>query len=287
MKISVIIPTYNRVTLLPRAIDSVLRQNISELEILVVDDGSSDDTEQCIVNNYPDIRYIKQDNLGVSAARNNAIKQAKGEWIALLDSDDEWLEGKLMAQLDELNQTGLKVCHTQEIWIRNGVRVNQMDKHKKTGGFIFQNCLPLCAMSPSSIVIHRNVFEDIGLFNESLPACEDYDLWLRLTALYEVAYLEQAFIRKYGGHEDQLSHQHWGMDRFRVIALDKLLTNTKYTQSLSKQNIDAALKMLLKKLKILLKGAIKHNNRTLIDECRAKLQYWQSDIKLDEDITQC
>ena len=282
MKISVVIPTYNRITLLPRAIDSVLSQNVSNIEVLVVDDGSSDDTEQHIINQYPEVTYIKQANLGVSAARNSAIKQAKGEWIALLDSDDEWLEGKLIAQLNKLNQTGLKVCHTQETWIRNGVRVNQMDKHKKIGGFIFKNCLPLCAMSPSSIMIHRDVFEDVGLFDESLPACEDYDLWLRITALYEVAYLEQACIRKYGGHEDQLSRQHWGMDRFRVIALDKLLRNAKYVQSLSKQNTDAALEMLLKKLKILLKGAIKHNNQHLINECRTKLQYWQLDSDFDE-----
>jgi len=260
--------------LLPRAIDSVLAQNISRLEILVVDDGSNDGTESYIRDHYPDITYIKQNNLGVSAARNKAIKQAKGEWLALLDSDDEWLDGKLIAQLNELKNTGLKICHTQEIWIRNGVRVNQMDKHKKSGGNIFNECLPLCAMSPSSIVIHQGVFDEVGLFDESLPACEDYDLWLRISALYEVAYLEHPYLRKYGGHEDQLSRQHWGMDRFRVIALDKLLKNAKYVEKLSNQNIDAALAMLLKKLKILLKGAIKHNNQDLMKECQTKLDYW-------------
>ena len=287
MTVSVIIPTYNRITLLPRAIDSVLMQGMPDVEVIVVDDGSTDGTEQCVYENYSDVRYVKQPNLGVSAARNIAIKQAKGEWIALLDSDDEWLEGKLTAQLSELNKTEVKVCHTQEIWVRNGVRVNQMDKHKKSGGYIFNNCLPLCAMSPSSIVIHKDVFDDVGLFDESLPACEDYDLWLRISALYEVAYLEQPYLRKYGGHEDQLSRQHWGMDRFRVIALDNLLKNTKYVEKLSKKNVDAALIMLLKKLKILLKGAVKHNNQLLITDCQTKLDYWEQSINEGEGRQLC
>jgi len=274
MKVTVVIPTFNRAELLARAIESVLIQKL-DLEIIVVDDGSTDHTEQLIGNNYPEVRYIKQSNQGVSAARNFAIKQASNEWIALLDSDDEWLPHKLVSQLAELKKTNLKICHTQEIWIRNGVRVNQMNKHKKHGGQIFKHCLPLCAMSPSSIVIHKSVFDDVGLFDESLPACEDYDLWLRIAAFYKVAYIEEPCIRKYGGHEDQLSRQYWGMDRFRVIALEKLLNDPHAVACLDYDSKLATHNMLLKKLKILLKGAIKHDNQELIVECQLKLANWE------------
>ena len=274
MQVSVIIPTFNRIEVLPRAINSVIKQGLDNMEIIVVDDGSTDGSSDLVRNQYPGIKLIIQKNLGVSSARNTAIKQAQGQWIALLDSDDEWLDGKLVAQLSKLAETQLKICHTEEIWIRNGVRVNQMNKHAKSGGYIFKQCLPLCAMSPSSIIIHRSVFEHVGGFDESFPACEDYDLWLRICALYEVAFLETPFIRKYGGHDDQLSRQYWGMDRFRVNALDKLLNRTDFTDQLSCENQDAAIAMLLKKIKILLKGAIKHNNVSLEAECRDKLKKW-------------
>ena len=117
-----------------------------------------------------------------------------------------------------------RLCHTEEIWIRNGVRVNQMKKHAKSGGWLFQRSLALCCISPSSVLIHRSLFEDYGDFDESLPACEDYDLWLRITARESVAYVEVPQIYKYGGHEDQLSRAFWGMDRFRIQALEACLT---------------------------------------------------------------
>lgn len=241
-----------------------------EIEIIVVDDGSTDDTKEMLASDFPDVHYIFQGNSGVSSARNTGLRAAKGEWIALLDSDDEWLPHKLKAQFELLENTELKVCHTEEIWIRNGVRVNQMNKHKKSGGWIFEKCLPLCAMSPSSIIIHRDVFDDVGDFDESLPACEDYDLWLRITSRYEVAYVKDACINKYGGHEDQLSRQFWGMDRFRVLALQKIL-NPQLESILKPIDRGLALNMLEKKLNILLKGATKHSNQALINECQQAL----------------
>jgi glycosyltransferase involved in cell wall biosynthesis len=277
MKLSVIIPTYNRAEVLPRAIDSVLLQegiDRSQLEIIVVDDGSDDDTETVISQRYAETVYIKQSNHGVSAARNTGLHAAKGEWIALLDSDDEWLPGKLKAQFHALEQSKLLVCHTEEIWIRNGVRVNQMKKHQKQGGEIFEHCLPLCAMSPSSIIIHSCVFEDIGEFDETLPACEDYDLWLRLAAKYSVSFVDEACIRKFGGHEDQLSRQYWGMDRFRVIALQKILDSNQSTPILSSDMRLSALNMLLEKLRILQIGARKHQNSELIRYCDQALARW-------------
>lgn len=269
--VSVIIPSYNRAHTLPRALDSVLAQTRPADEIIVVDDGSTDDTAQLIARNYPQVIYLKQQNFGVSAARNLAIQQAHGEWLALLDSDDAWLPQKLEKQLSLLTeQPAFKIIHSDEIWIRNGVRVNQMKKHAKCGGWIFQHCLPLCAISPSAVMIHRELFNEIGLFDETLPACEDYDLWLRITARYPVLYCDEALITKHGGHEDQLSQKHWGMDRFRTQALIKCLNDCE----LSNTDYSAAREMLVKKLKIMLKGAKKHNNHTLINELQPLLHTW-------------
>ncbi|MBL3619114.1 MAG: glycosyltransferase family 2 protein [gamma proteobacterium endosymbiont of Lamellibrachia anaximandri] len=224
MQISVIIPTYNRVDTLPRALDSVLSQHLAPDEVIVVDDGSTDETAELISRRYPQCRYLHQPNQGVSSARNLGIREAQGEWIALLDSDDAWLPQKLQLQSEALKaEPGHLICHTEEIWIRNGVRVNAMHKHAKSGGFIFDRCLPLCAISPSSVILHRSLFDSVGLFDERLPACEDYDLWLRICATEPVLFLSEPLITKYGGHADQLSHKHWGMDRFRIQALEKIV----------------------------------------------------------------
>ncbi|NOR81544.1 MAG: glycosyltransferase, partial [Methyloprofundus sp.] len=253
MQISLIIPTYNRCLTLKRALHSVLQQTVCPDEIIVVDDGSTDDTVAMLSKEFPQLSTISQDNKGVSAARNTGIQRAQGQWIAFLDSDDTWLTEKLATQMCALQKApDIKVCHTEEIWIRNGVRVNAMNKHKKTGGWIFKNCLPLCAMSPSSIIIHRSVFDDVGVFDESFPACEDYDLWLRITAQYPVLFIEQPLINKYGGHDDQLSHQYWGMDRFRIQALEKIIAQ----QDLSRENKNDATLMLLKKARIFKNGAL-------------------------------
>ncbi len=279
MKLSVIIPSYNRASLIGRALDSVIAQelpeSISEMEIIVVDDGSTDETVTALAGYMFKIQYIKQVNRGVSAARNAGLDLASGDWVALLDSDDEWLPGKLIKQFALLEQEKLKVCHTEEIWIRKGVRVNQMQKHKKSGGRIFAASLPLCAMSPSSIIIHREVFDDVGGFDEELPACEDYDLWLKITARYSVAFVEQACISKYGGHEDQLSHKHWGMDRFRIKALEDILSST-HNHFLTTEEQQLALSTLLKKLEILLSGARKRDNSKLEKDCMSKLGLWSN-----------
>jgi len=252
--ISVIITTYNRENTIERAIDSVLVQNHPADEIIIVDDGSTDHTGQLIKRKYPNLNYIRQNNQGISSARNLGISHCTGNWIAFLDSDDEWLPSKLQDQIKALqNQPEYKICHTDEIWIRNGKRVNPMKKHKKSGGFIFKKCLPLCVISPSSVIIHRSVFEDHGIFDESLPVCEDYDLWLRLCAFLPVLFIKKPQIRKYGGHQDQLSRKYWGIDRFRITALEKIIKNPK----LSPKNKELAIRVILEKIDIYILGANK------------------------------
>ncbi|MFI3155001.1 MAG: glycosyltransferase [Methylococcaceae bacterium] len=259
---SVVIPSYNRRDLLKRALLSVYSQTLSAAEVAVIDDGSADGTDIMLRREFPQVNYFYQDHLGVSAARNLGIQQTSGEWLAFLDSDDEWLPEKLFNQQAALAANPeYRICHTEENWIRNGVPVDVPKKYAKAGGWIFAQCLALCAMSPSTMLIHRSVFTDIGLFDTRLPACEDYDLWLRIAADYPVLLLEQPQINKYGGHEDQLSQAFWGMDRFRISALQKIID----AGQLSEQNRQAAVNMLVKKAGIYLNGVTK---RGKTDEAR-------------------
>jgi glycosyltransferase involved in cell wall biosynthesis len=273
VNISVVIPAYNRVDLLPRALDSVLLQTLAPGQVVVVDDGSDDTTREMVAENYPGIDYIYQQNKGVSAARNTGIQAAGGDWVALLDSDDAWLPEKLLQQAHALERGSYKVCHTNETWIRDGVRVNQMTKHEKHGGWIYPHCLPLCAMSPSSVLLSRAALNDVGLFNESLPACEDYDMWLRLCSRYQVLLVDEPLVTKYGGHEDQLSRKYWGMDRFRIQSLENMLIKG----SLGSSDYSLTLEMLLRKLRILRGGAIRHRNHDLISTCDSMLLRWAGD----------
>jgi glycosyltransferase involved in cell wall biosynthesis len=250
ISVAVIIPSYNRAELLCRAIDSVLAQTYAAAEIIVVDDGSNDQTGALIPRYYPQVRYLYQPNRGVSAARNRGIAHARSPWLALLDSDDVWLPQKLERQLSTLPQDYF-ISHTDEIWIRRGKRVNPMKKHAKAGGWIYRHCLPICAISPSAVVIHRSVFEQVGHFDENLPACEDYDLWLRICARYPVYYLDEPLLLKYGGHDDQLSQKYWGMDRFRIQALEKILEHGQ----LNPVERQATLVTLIDKLTIYGQGA--------------------------------
>ncbi|HXK57940.1 MAG TPA: glycosyltransferase family A protein [Gammaproteobacteria bacterium] len=252
--ISVVVPTFNRSGTLRRALQSIARQTRAPDQIIVVDDGSTDDTRQMVTSRFPQAIYLHQPNRGVSSARNLGINSASGEWIALLDSDDEWLPGKLSAQLELLGSLpDYRICHTEEIWIRSGRRVNQMKKHTKCGGDIFLRCLPLCVISPSSALIHRSLFDRIGLFDESLPACEDYDLWLRICASHPVAYVTTPQVVKYGGHQDQLSRRYWGMDRFRIAALEEIIQSG----SLTGEALSAARAMVSRKARIVAGGAAK------------------------------
>lgn len=278
MRISAIIPTYNRSASLARALDSVLAQTHPATEIIVVDDGSDDHTAQLMASDYPQCRYFHQANRGVSSARNLGIAHAKGEWIALLDSDDAWLPDKLAQQTAALMaKPEVRICHTEEIWFRKGVRVNPMRKHKKQGGRIFQQCLPLCVISPSSVMLHLDLFQEYGDFDTELPACEDYDLWLRLCAHEEVLFIEQPLTIKYGGHPDQLSHRYWGMDRFRIQSLEKILRST----TLSEADRHAALTVLIEKAGILAQGAEKRERH----QRAARYRQLQSDYQARLDLT--
>ncbi len=278
---SVVIPTYNRVHTLRRALDSVLVQTKAASKVCVIDDGSTDETASMVESHYPNVTLVRQANQGVSAARNRGLSLVETPWVAFLDSDDEWLPEKMAAQFNALSQQPhLGFCHTEEIWIRNGVRVNQMKKHQKSGGDVFERSLDLCCMSPSSALIHRRLFDLYGHFDDALPACEDYDLWLRISAHEKVLFVPEPMIIKYGGHDDQLSRVHWGMDRFRIKALEGVLQ----TGQLSPIKTQQAHRVLMAKLKVLLNGARKRGNQEVLSVYGEKYTLWDGFLELTDEI---
>ena len=268
---TVIIPTFNRAAFLPRAISSVLAQKGVEFELIIVDDGSTDNTPALLESFVAQqkIRPFWQANQGPSSARNLGIQEAKGEWIAFLDSDDEWMPGKLKAQLEFFRKNpDHLLCQTEEIWIRNGKRVNPMKMHQKYGGWIFEKCLPLCVVSPSAVMMHRKLFDEIGLFDESLPACEDYDLWLRIAARHPIGLIEKPYILKYGGHADQRSREFPAMDRFRIQSLSKILREG----ILNAEQVKAARETIQEKAEIYIQGALKRGKEKEAEKLRKILQ---------------
>jgi glycosyltransferase involved in cell wall biosynthesis len=193
-------------------------------EVIVVDDGSSDGTAAALERFGSRVRYLHQPACGVAAARNRGARLATGAWVAFLDSDDLWRPEKLTRQLaHHARHPALRASQTGEVWIRNGVRVNPCRHHQTPDGDIFAASVARCVVSPSAVLMRRDLFAALGGFDESLPVCEDYDLWLRLGLSEPVGLLDEPLVIKRGGHADQLSRRHWGMDRFRVAALVKLL----------------------------------------------------------------
>ncbi len=220
--VSIIITTYNRRSYLKAAVESVLAQDYPDKEVIVVDDGSTDDSAE-EVSPLP-IRYVWKENGGISSARNRGISLAQGDFIAFLDVDDLWKKGKLSMQMRAMEEGQRLISYTDEIWIRNGKRLNQKFRHRKHSGLIYEYCLPLCIISPSSALVSRAIFEDVGLFDETLPVCEDYDMWLRITCRYPVLFLDKPLIIKRGGHPDQLSRAYEAMDTYRIKSLVKMLS---------------------------------------------------------------
>lgn len=224
--VSVIIPTYNRADLVKEALDSVLAQTIDglEMEVIVVDDGSSDNTRAVIESRGPPVKYFCQPHQGVSAARNTGIKAASGTWLAFLDSDDLWLPEKLQGQLNFFRfHPNWRICQTEEVWMRNGLRINPRDYHRKPSGYCFSALLERCLISPSAVMLPRSLLDEVGLFDETLPACEDYDLWLRIGCRYPIGLVQQPLVVKRGGRSDQLSTTVAALDKYRITALVKLL----------------------------------------------------------------
>lgn len=260
MDICVIIPTFNRFELLKKAVKSVIEQTYKAKQIIIIDDGSSDNTKR-ICEIFPQVEYFYKKNGGVSSARNEGIKKAKCEYIAFLDSDDEFMPQKLSLHVKaHLQNENLQISYTNEIWMKNNCIQKQPKKFKKYSGYIFDKCLDYCIIAPSSVFMRAKIFDEVGLFDESLQVCEDYDMWLRILHKYDILLLEQELTIKHSRSDDQLSTKFWGMDTFRVKSLQNLYPHVNSIQQILIKNV------LIKKLNILIKGAKKHKNDILLQK---------------------
>jgi len=249
---SVIIPTYNRRHLFDIALKSVLNQTYKDFEVIAVDDGSTDHTNE-VIKNFDDFRvkYLYQENHGVSHARNRGLEISRGKFIAFLDSDDRWVPRKLQRAKELIDRyPDICIFHTDEIWYKGGRLLNQKKKHKKPSGYVYLKALPLCCVGMSTAIVKRELFEKIGLFDESMQACEDYDFWLRATHSFEVKLIDEKLTVKDGGRTDQLSAQ-WGLDKHRIKALEKMLCSN----SLNEEEYKCTLGELVKKCQIYASGA--------------------------------
>ncbi|MCA1961107.1 MAG: glycosyltransferase [Desulfomonile sp.] len=263
--VSVIIPTYNRAGVIGRAVRSVLAQSHRDLELIVVDDGSTDGTAKALAEFSHEATILRQPNRGVSSARNLGISHAKGELIAFLDSDDEWLPDKVARQVERYRVTDSSfVCHTDEIWLRDGKPVRQKAIHRKQGGRFFERALERCLISPSAVMLSRALLDRVGWFDESLPAAEDYDLWLRITAFHAVEYVPEPLVVKHGGLPNQLSMTVPAIDRFRIRAIEKIIADP----LLSAEYRQAARCELIRKCAVVAGGAAKRGNTADADYYR-------------------
>lgn len=267
--VSVIIPTYNRRRMLFDAVGSVLAQRDAALELIIVDDGSTDGTwEDLHRGELADVIAAAPCNCrvviertahrGPAAARNRGAAIAQCEYLAFLDSDDLWAPHKLVRQFAYMRvHPQFPLAQTQECWIRNGRRVNPGLRHIKCAGDIFAPSLRTCLVSPSAVMMRRDLFEEMGGFDEELPACEDYDLWLRILCRHQAGLLDQALVTRRAGHPDQLSATVPALDRYRIRTLLKLLANCELTTA---RRIAVA-EVLAERCAIYAKGLLRRNRR--------------------------
>lgn len=263
--VSVIIPTFNRSHLLERAVLSVFNQTVQCSELIIIDDGSTDDTQD-LLNKLSrsaklSFRVYHQPNRGPAAARNSGVHKATLPFIAFLDSDDHWHKQKIEIQYKMLvSCSDFRISHTQEKWLRRGRHLNQKKKHIPQHGHIFNHCVQLCGVGMSTVMMEKSLFDQVGPFDVSLQCCEDYDLWLRISCRFPFLLVDNSLTVKEGGREDQVSFQYsLGMDRLRIYSLRKLLDSN----MLDCHQHFMALRELKKKISIFGTGCLKHNNNEI------------------------
>ena len=200
--------------------------------MIVIDDGSTDGTAEHLTSLGKTIRIERIEHRGPAAARNRGVALARAPLIAFLDSDDLWAPTKLERQLAFMRANpGCAISQTDEIWIRNGRRVNPGVRHRKRAGDIFIDSLRTCLISMSATMMRTDLFRSLGGFDEIMVAAEDYDLWLRILIDHEAGLLDEPLVTRRGGHPDQTSATTPAIDRFRILALTKLLADDRLSPS--------------------------------------------------------
>ena len=247
--VSVIIPTWNRSPLLLRAVKSVLTQSYSPQEILVCDDGSTDDSKNKIMKlNNERIKWIAGDHTGLPAAvRNWGLKVARGEWIAFLDSDDEWLPDKLEKQLRVLTKSKLQACSTNAFRYENNIKIEKII-NSKSKLISYSDLIINNQIISSSVIIHRSLIDNVGYFptEDKLKAIEDYAYWLRIAARSDFAFICEPLV-KY--HNDPSSSIRYISERDPIkqkIYVLQSFIDWSNRNNIPEQYIDSALKELNK-----------------------------------------
>ncbi|HUY26128.1 MAG TPA: glycosyltransferase [Candidatus Binataceae bacterium] len=227
-EVSAIIPAFNRRAMLREAAASVLAQRGARFELIIIDDGSTDgtfdDLQRLQAEHRATLHIERTPNRGVAAARNLGGALARAPLLAFLDSDDLWMPHKLARQLEFMRaHPECAISQCGERWIRGGRRVNPGLRHRKRAGDLFLDSLRTCLVSPSAVIMRADLFRAHAGFDESMRACEDYDLWLRILAAHEIGLLDEVLAERRAGHFDQLSATVPALDRYRILALAKLL----------------------------------------------------------------
>jgi glycosyltransferase involved in cell wall biosynthesis len=275
-EVSVIVVTHNRRAMVREAVASVLSQRDARFELIVVDDGSTDGTgddlealaaKQRNAARRPSIQIVRAaQNCGVAAARNAGVARATAPLVAFLDSDDWWAPTKLRRQLDFMvSHPECVIAQTEEIWIRKGVRVNPGLRHRKRAGDIFIASTRTCLLSPSAVIIRLAQLRKIGGFDEDFAAAEDYDLWMRMLAHHEAGLIDEPLVTRRAGHPGQLSATVPAMDRFRILALLKLLAG----HNLSANRRAAVCDVLAEKCRIVVHGLARRGHQAAAERLSA------------------
>jgi glycosyltransferase involved in cell wall biosynthesis len=267
--VSVIIPTYNRERLVCEAAASVLAQSFQDFELIIADDGSTDNTEKNL-ERYTGYAahtrahwsthgphepvhgtvYLKLRHSGMPGlVRNKGSQAARGRYLAFLDSDDLWLPEKLELQM-RLFQADTEpplLCHTREKWLRGEKEISQAGQKHRREGDIFADALVKCVIGPSTLVVEKAFFENHGGFREDLEIAEDYELWLRMTFTQPVQYVDKALTIKRAGikqagvrgpdEENNLSEKYGHIEIFRIRALRDLVDKGFFSSHAAKEKL--------------------------------------------------
>ncbi len=237
--VSVIIPTYNRLNSLREAVKSVLKQTYRNVELIVVDDCSDDGTQEWCESEKQILYHRMEQRSYPSISRNRGVETSEGEYVAFLDSDDSWKKKKLGKQVQFFSENpGIRICHTDEQWVRNGKKVNEGKRHRKEGGDIFKRSLELCLISPSAVIMEASLYMEFGGFDEELEVGEDYHLWLRITDREHIGFIPEKLTIKNGGHDDQLSAKYGQIEIFRINALEKVIEEGNLTEEHMRQALE-------------------------------------------------
>ncbi len=221
-QVSVIIPSYNSAHFVTTAVDSVLAQTYQNFEILVIDDGSRDNTREVLERYGTRICYINQENAGVAAARNKGIEQSRGRYVSFLDADDTWYPEKLEKQVEALSKNpNCKFCYSAVMWVDDNLEeLGIRHSHRKTspledllfyGNIIGSTCGVIC---------ERNLLNEIGGFDPNLSQCADWDMWIRLAMNTEFHYIEEPLIT-YRQHNLSMSNNARLLEKDSLIVMEK------------------------------------------------------------------